>query len=182
MRAAEVFQSIGTGATEPFRPQIRSRMLVYPIDYTMLSGKQFAALAAGCRRIGEGKAYLALYGTAEAGWAGTYQHRLVDLADYADYRSPGNLILEHLLFSTLGTWGVVTSESGEALVGGPELIHDLRAHLGSPEEAMIDSFVRDQRAVGRSGGSVAWVEPLLSHLYGAAAHGMWHDRDGDGAS
>jgi hypothetical protein len=93
--ARKVFAAFGDD--QPFRRRVKARLLVYPVDYTMLSSQQFGALAAAAAAVGERTAYLAAYGGSEAGWSGTYDHRLIGLDDFHAYKpSPDALILEHL--------------------------------------------------------------------------------------
>jgi hypothetical protein len=178
--AHRVFQSIGTGTRNPFREQIEARTLIYPIDYTMLDEGQFQAVGAAAASVGDQSAYLAPYGTLEAGWAGTYDHSLVALDSYSDYRPGGALILEHLLYSPHGTWGLVTSDDGEALVGGSQgFVKVLRDRLAEKEGVMVRAFVRDSKDMGRGGGNVEWLQPLLVHLYGKArAQRLWDEVNG----
>lgn len=173
--ATRVFRAIGTGVRQPFHEAISDRMLIYPIDYTMLTPDQFGAVAAGAEVVGDTYAYVVSYGTLEAGWAGTYDHRLVGLNDYRTYRPRGAVVLEHLLYSPSGSWGVITSDGGEAVVGGPwAFIDRVRSNLPESEELMATAFVRDQKAVGHGGGNIEWLRPLLRHLYGdAKAEHYW---------
>jgi hypothetical protein len=182
--ATRVYQSIGTGVSEPFRAQLGARMLIYPTDYTMLTSEQFQALSAGAALMGDTSAYVVPYGTLDAGWAGTYDHRLIDLGNYGDYRPPGALVLEHLLYSPTGRWGIVTSDGGEAIVGGSDaFVEEIRSQVGDAEEDMAMAFVRDQRAVGQGGGNIEWLRPLLRHIYGdVGSKRLWDAGDGGAGS
>lgn len=85
---------------------------------TRLEPEQFGVLAAAAATVGDCTAYLAAYGSPEAGWQGTYDHALVTLDDFLDYKPPGTLILEHLLYSPHGAWGVATTDAEYAVAGG----------------------------------------------------------------
>src|SRR4051812_18446945 len=84
----------------PFRPQLPDRVLMYPVDYTMLEPEQFGAVAAAVdAATSEDEAFLAALGEPGSGWGGTYDHAVVALGDYASYKPPDTLVLEHTLFS-----------------------------------------------------------------------------------
>ncbi|MEJ7567735.1 MAG: hypothetical protein WKF41_05660 [Gaiellaceae bacterium] len=155
-------------------------MLIYPISYTMLGREQFGAVAEAAASVGDATAYLVPYGSLEADWAGTYDHRLVAL-EYTDYELEGTLVLEHLLYSPEGKWGVVTSHGDFALVGGTQTVIDaVRGGITADEELMTRAFVRDWRDIGRRGGEIGWLLPLLVHLYGEArTHELWSTEPGD---
>ena len=177
-RAEFAFRTVfgNTSYTMPFSRNVRVRFLIYPIDYTLLDTSQFAAVAAAASQAGDGFAYLAGFGGDEAGWGGTYGHRLVDLDSYADYKpETGADNLEHFLFSPEGKWGLVTSDGQYAVVGGDErFIAVLRAHSPQDEDQMVRAFVRDWREVEQSGGSVAWMPELLEHIFGSErARELW---------
>ena len=173
----EVFRSFDDGTSQPFRKSIEARLLVYPIDYTMLEPEQFGALAAAAATVGDRTAYLAGYGDPEAGWHGTYDHRVVALDDFLDYKPKGQLILEHMLYSPQGAWGVATSHGDYAVAGGRQSFVDaLRRHLPQRENEAVEAFVRDWREIGRGGGHVDWLRPLIEHLYGEhRAATVWSD-------
>ena len=101
----DVFRSFDVRASQVFRESVEARLLIYPIAYTMLEAEQFSALAAAAATVGDFTAYLAAYGDPEAGWEGTYDHRLIALDDFLDYKPEGALILEHLLYSPQGGLG-----------------------------------------------------------------------------
>ena len=142
-------------------------MLLYPIDYTMLEPEQFGALAAAAAAAGDRTAYLAAYGDAEAGWGGTYGHALVSLDDFLDYKPQRDtLILEHMLYSPQGTWGLATSDGEYAVVGGPHVVIDaLRCNLPQREDEAVKAMARDSREVDRD-TDPAWLRSLLAHIYG----------------
>jgi hypothetical protein len=163
----QVFQSFDGWSPQPFRDTIEARLLIYPIDYTMLEAEQFAALAAAAATVGDLTAYVVPYGARESGWEGTYDHSLLTLDDYLDYKPPDTLIIEHLLYSPRGAWGVVTSHGEYAAVGGAQgFVDTLRRHLPQREDEAVEMLVREWREIGRSGGNVSWLRPLIAHLYG----------------
>lgn len=154
--------------TEPFVPTIAARLLLYPIDYTVLDRAQFQAISEAVRETGASEAYLAGFGGEEAGWGGTYGHRLGFLNDYDDYRLVDGVVrLEHFMFGRDGEWGVVTSDGEYALIGGgPQFAATVRDRLGYDEDAVVRSFVAEWRAAGQAGASVGWVPQLLGHVLG----------------
>jgi hypothetical protein len=180
--AMGVFKSIGLRTTEPFNEKIETRILIYPIVYTMLGREHFGAVADAAAAVGDAVAYLAPYGDLEAGWRGTYDHRLVQLDDFSEYKPSDALILEHLLYSPKGAWGVMTSHGDFALAGGsPTFVETLRGHLPE-QEATARAFVRDWKDLGRGGGNIEWLRPLLVHLYGEVkADNLWDHSNGSGA-
>jgi len=154
---------------DPFQPRLGARLLLYPIDNTLLDA-QFEAVATASIHAGVERPYFAGYGGEEAGWGGTYGHRLVDVRSYDDYRydDDGFLIIEHFLFAPRGEWGLVTSHGEYAIVAGTEtFIDDLRSALGYDEVRALGDLVSDWREIGHGGGSVEWVPRLLNHVLGA---------------
>jgi len=168
--AWEVFRSFGIRTSQPFRETMEARLLIYPTNYTRLEPEQFGALAAAAATVGDRSAYLVPYGDPEAGWQGTYDHRLIDLEDFLDYHKPPNvLVLEHLLYSPQGAWGLATSDAEYAVVGGPQgFVDTLRRHLPQREDEAVRALVRDCiRDTGRDADYVeSWLRPLIEHLYG----------------
>lgn len=79
--AARVFRSIGTGAWDIFGDAMSARTLLYPIDYTMLDFRQWNAVAAAARGLGDVSAFIAPYGLLSDGLLGTYDRRLIALSD-----------------------------------------------------------------------------------------------------
>jgi hypothetical protein len=171
--ADAAFQQVFGKASDvdPFDPRIVARLLLYPIDYTSLDRTQFEAVATAAAQIGETTAYWAGFGGEEAGWGGTYDHRIVDLGDHDGYemKDGRHPFLEHFLYSPGGEWGVVTSRgSAFALVGGSEeFIATVRGRLAYDEERVVREFVSDWRELETGGASVDWVPVLLDHVLGA---------------
>jgi hypothetical protein len=166
--AGRLFEQIGLRATQPFSDRLPVRTLIYPIDYTMLSGAQFEALAGAAALEGDEEVYVIPYGSLEGGWGGTYDHRVIRL-EFDDYRPDEELILEHLIYPSEASWGVVTSHGDFAVAGGSkQFIHRLREELGSDESAMAISFLRDSEEIGKSGVNVDWVHRLVAHIFGDA--------------
>lgn len=164
--------------TDPFSPRLSSRLLLYPIDYTVLESAQFDALATASARIGMSRAYFAGYGGEGGDWGKTHSHGLVDLHRYEDYRhGNGSAPLEHFLFAPQGEWGLVTSDGEYALVGGaPDFVADLRECLNYDAEETLRAFISDWREIGLASGSVEWVPTLLRHVFGAEeASRRWTD-------
>jgi hypothetical protein len=156
----------------PFRATVPARLLMYPIDYTMLDGLQFGAIAAAAATAaGEQEAFLAPLGGRGEGWEGTYDHAVVGLHDYACYKPERDtLVLEHALFSPSGAWAVVTSDAEDAAVAGSSAFIDaLRAHLPADDRDMTRRFIGDVRDSGQHGARVDWLEPYIEHLYGPEA-------------
>ncbi len=123
-------------STDPFQPRFGARLLLYPIDYTLLDAAQFEAVATASIHAGVERPYFAGYGGEEAGWGGTYGHRLVDVRSYDDYRydDDGFIIIEHFLFAPRGECALVTSYGEYAIVAGTEtFLDDLRSALGYDE-------------------------------------------------
>lgn len=176
---SEVFRAFDARTSQPFRESIEARLLVYPIDYTMLEPEQFGALAAAAATVGDRTAYLAACGSPEAGWRGTYEHCLVALDDFLDYKPKRDaLVLEHLLYSPQGAWGLATSDGEYAVAGGPQSFVDtLRRHLPQREDEAVKALVRDSMEVGRDGDYVeSWLRPLIEHVYGEdRAVMMWDE-------
>jgi hypothetical protein len=173
----EVFRSFDVGTSHPFRDSIEARLLVYPIDYTMLAPEQFGAVAAAAAIVGDKTAYFAAYGNPEADWRGTSEHGVVALGDFLDYKPERNaLILEHLLYSPQGAWGLATSDGEYAVVGGShDFVDTLRHHLPQREDEAVKAFVRDWTEIGRGDGA-GWLRPLIEHVYGEArAARMWDE-------
>lgn len=153
--------------TDPFGTSVRSRLLLYPIAYTILNPEQYAALGAAsgasCRR-----AYFAAFGGEERGWGGTYAHRLVDLSSYDEYvgANPAGT-LEHFLYGIGGDWGLVTSDGEYALLGGNEaFVASFADALGYDQDLALKTFIYDWREAEQAGASVGWVPILLDHVLG----------------
>ena len=164
--------------TEPFRPRLRSRLLLYPIDYVFLDAGQYDALGTASIRAGVSAAYLAAFGGEEEGWGGTYGHRFVDLHSYADYRfGAGTSPLEHFLFAPTAEWGLVTSDGEYALVAGADsFVAEIRSLLDYNEDGVVRAFVSDWREIERAGGSAEWMPRLLRHIFGAEKQSrLWKD-------
>lgn len=181
--ARRVFRSFD--ASRPFRERMEARMLLYPINYTMLTVEQFRALAEAATAVGDDTAYVVPYAVADASWESTYDHGVVELHAFSDYSPEGTLILEHLLYSPQGRWGLVTSDGGDALLGGSQaFIEAVGEALPEGEEArMVKTFVRDSQYLGRSGGDIDWLHPVLAHLYGETkAHELRDEVNGTNAA
>lgn len=154
--------------TAPFGSELKARLLLYPIDYTILDKDQHGAVAAAARRSGASDAYFAGYGGEDRGWGGTYSHGVVSLSSYDDYRRANAVgTLEHFLFGSDGAWGVVTSDGEYALVGGDRpFIDAVTTALAYDQEATVRAFVADWREAEEAGASVEWVPRLLEHVLG----------------
>jgi hypothetical protein len=133
----------------------------------MLTLEQFEALANAASVEGDEAAYVVPYGSLEAAWGGTYDHRLIGLA-FNEYRPDDELILEHLIYSPAASWAVVTSDSDFAVAGGTErFIETLRSNLSGDEDEMARAFVRDWSDLREKGGANAkWVYPFVAHIFG----------------
>jgi hypothetical protein len=156
------------GSTTPFRDALSARLLLYPIDYTLLDRHQFESLADAARASDATSAYLAGFGGEAAGWPGTYGHCIADLTSYDEYRNANPVYpLEHFLYAPSGAWGLVTFHGEYALVAGSDrFIADLARRLEYDETRAVNAFVRDWRAAGEAGASTEWAVPLLDHVLG----------------
>lgn len=154
--------------TEPFHSRVAARLLLYPIDYTILDPAQFQAVAAASLRIGIDCAYLVGFSGKNADWGVTYGHRLVDLRNYDDYASFEDASnLEHFLFAPTGAWGLVTSDGEYALIGSSKTFAaDIRDQLSYEPEETVRRFVSDWREAEQEGATVEWVPTLLDHVFG----------------
>jgi hypothetical protein len=153
---------------EPFVAEITGRLLLSPIDYTLLDRIQFEAVAAASLSRGIESAFHAEFGRDDVRWGKTYNHRTVDLQDYADYRGVDDaLSVEHFLFSPTGGWGVVTSDGEYAVIGGDtSFVDDVRRRLGYEDEIVLNAFVTKWRELEQAGAVVHWVPKLLDHVLG----------------
>jgi hypothetical protein len=154
--------------TDPFSEALPARLLLYPIDYTLLDAEQVEAVARAARRYGNNPAYFAGFGGEERGWGGTYGHCLVDLGSFDDYRGANKVgNLEHFLFGMSGEWAAVTSDGEYALVAGDEpFVREVAAALDYDQDQVLRSFISDWREAGGAGASVQWVPALLDHILG----------------
>jgi hypothetical protein len=161
--------------SQPFAAEVRDRVFVYEIDYTMLDAQQFHAVSAAALTAGDSEAYLAGLGALDTGWEATYDHALVTLDDFEDYRADNALILEHALFSPRGAWGVVTSDARYAVAAGDSAFAEVvRSRLGRDDEAMLWSFLGDW--LPQPGFRKDWLAPFIAHLRGEQSGARIWDR------
>lgn len=94
---------------------------------------------------------------------------LVTLDDFASY-SENDPVIEHVLFSPAGRWGVLTTDEEFAFVAGSQAFIDvLERGLTEPVEERVEALLRDQRSLASAGSDVAWVPTVLEHLFGSAS-------------
>lgn len=112
-------------------------------------------------------------GEIEDGQLRTDPLSLVTLDDFAAY-SANEPIIEHVLFSPAGRWGVLTTEEEVAFVAGSEaFIAVLERDLTEPVDERVEAFLRDQRSLASAGSDVAWVPTVLEHVFGSAFPGRF---------
>lgn len=144
-------------------------MLLYPIEYTMLGPEHYEALSAAAEIVGESDAYLGVLAPGETEWSENYDHKLLSLGRYIEYRPDRHtLLLEHVIYSRLGAWGILTSHAGYAIVGGgsARFMQVFRNELQADEEEMLAEFLRHMNEWAANGADVTWVRPVIACVYG----------------
>lgn len=151
-------------------------MILYGVR-NELSEEQFRVIADAALRAGDTDAYISFLG-GYGGW-GTpndtlhpdfelADHLRFDLAMYPprDFGDDWWKIIEHVIYSPHGAWGVMTSLEGYALAAGPasfrEQLIESDIFAGSLERFLAEWKTARDRSEART----SWIPTLLDNLYG----------------
>jgi len=157
----------------PFDPGVEARAVLYPVTGYHLSRDQFDALSAAAADVGEDRATCVLTDPELRQVISPARPRVeFALAEYEAYRAltfgPIPLLGENAIMSAAGAWGVLISQEGHALIGGPRTFLDSfsRAYprgLAADEAAFVAAWERNAASIG---SETSWVGALLSHIHG----------------
>jgi hypothetical protein len=152
-----------------FTSDVPCRGLIYPITY-WLDEKTFEALRSAASGENDQSFYLAFPEKPRTS-DGPLPDRWRVPFDYAPYRAVADLPLEMAHYSTTGKWGVLTTSSQIALVGGSQMFAaSLERKLDNDFEENARRFLHDYFADAQIGGwKTDWLPPLMTHLFGADA-------------
>lgn len=145
-----------------FQPLLTHRLLIYPQIFS-LNSNQLISLAKAASIHAETKFVLSiteLYESEET------KHWLFSLDDFNSYRSMQlNPVLENVIFSTNGNWGIRFTQDMYAIVAGSELfVNSLVQHWPTDIKNDISHFLTDIK--NDSHVNNVWLKAFLEHLYG----------------
>lgn len=154
---------------QPFRDDVRSRLLLFPTDGYGLSKNQFDALAAACARIGETNAQCVITEGLSVDHlpSGLEQYRF-SLTAYDGYRILVNstpVAQENAVISDDGTWGLLISQESHAVLGGPLDFVEAFKESYPMADSDVSEFIRAWEGNARRINSdISWMPSLLEHL------------------
>jgi hypothetical protein len=183
--AAEAYKATfrsGDPLEEPLQPWVARRGLLSSFGST-LDRHELRSLTSAIETVGEDGFFVSVtegfsmtpVPDAMRGISGGPERRhwwvpLTLREDYYHLPSGSPFGLDYALYSRQGTWGILCSHFWIAVLGGRDQFVDaLYEALGVPEQVQIQRVLHDQLTDHRKwGANIAWVPPLLAHLYGQA--------------
>lgn len=166
---------------QPLNVQVEGRALLFPVRYE-LSAQMMGALASAAVDLGDDGFFLSvLERPAEAQQDRPY-HWFIPFDTLDHYWSlTYPFVLQSALFSPTGRWGLLISNEGHAVVGGPSrFVAELVGAMADSLDAQADAFLREWRDNRiRHAADVSWVPWLLTNIYGErrAAALIGNERD-----
>lgn len=151
--------------SEPLRPDLEDRALVFPIAYR-LTEDQFAAVVRAARISGDpGICVSAVEGGEDADYPFP-RHWYLQLWETSEYqRLTGIGVLENAIYSPLGKWGIMVSQSDHAVVGGAKTaVEEILSAFPSREDSLrefLDYWDYNERV---HGVSLSWLPSLLTNV------------------
>jgi len=161
----QVFNS--TSAFEmPFVASIQARAILFPIHYIM--EKPFRrALMKAAKDLNEESFYLSVLERPPAEKQDRAYHWHIGFKEVDLYESLGYpFVLENAIYSDRGSWGLMFSHEGHAVIGGPE--NFLESVIKALPDGMkhVEKFIAHWKGnQARFGSDLEWVRKLLNHIY-----------------
>ena len=145
-----------------FQPPLTHRLFIYPQIFS-LNSSQLSTLAKAASIHAETEFILSIteiYGSEET------KHWLISLNDFQAYHSVrSHKMLESVIFSTTGNWGIRFTQDFYAIVAGSELfVNSLVQYWPTDIKNDISQFLTDIKK--ESHINVVWLKAFLEHLYG----------------
>lgn len=165
----QIFQSADPFG-KPFVPTPNRRAVIFP-TYYLLFPKQYDVLVEAVQFLGETHAYYSSTDTYRMGryaW-GEQTHAIIELqrGSYDDiWYGLGQVHWESALYSLHGSWGVLTSNDIDSIVGGPfDLMKFLDSHLDF--EKSVHHFLEYEiNAMNRWNHDTTWIVELITNVFG----------------
>lgn len=154
---------------EPFAPDVEERRLLYPVSYVpdsaLLDAIAFAALETG-----DSGLYWSVMERPESKMQDRTYHWYIPFEEIKVYESfTEPYVLENVLYSPRGQWGIMTSHENHALLGGTTAFFEAmrRVAPGFDDVKQVQAFLsdwKDNRT--RYGAELSWIPRLLRNVYG----------------
>jgi hypothetical protein len=182
--AAPVLHQIFARASpydRPFAPDVEVRRLLYPIGFDLMRLDKevpplrptplFSAVVSAAKTVGDTGFYVSILETIVPPEPGTFDHWFVPFDELDKYDSLGSVtVLEPVLYSPNGRWGIMTCHEDHALFGGTPAFFDAIRRIipGFDDIKQLQRFLSDWKYYAtRRGADVSWVPDFLAHIYGA---------------
>ncbi len=145
-----------------FQNSLSHRLLIYPQIFS-LNNSQFSALAKAASLHGETEFILSiteLYGSEKT------KHWLISSDNLSTYHSVHlNTMLENVIFSITGNWGIRFTQDMYAIVAGSTLfVNTLVQQWPTDIKNDISHFLADLKRDSHINNT--WLKAFLEHLYG----------------
>jgi hypothetical protein len=158
---------------QPFAVGVRERRLLYPIGLTLtnLVFPLLEAIIAAAQEVGDRGFYLSVIERPAPQNQDVPYHWYFHFSELNEYDSLNYaFVLEHVLYSPDGRWGIMLSHEQHALLGGSSAFVDSMCKIipGFDDLKQVLTFLSDWKyyATGR-GADVSWIPGLLTQVYGA---------------
>jgi hypothetical protein len=157
-----LFQSLDAYG-QPFHPGIRQRRIIYEYWYAM-EEPFFTAMREGAALLGEQGFYMTILGRPPEEQRRQAYHYYFTFDEHAAYDYAASM-LENVIFSEHGSWGLLGSAEHFGLLGGTTRFMDyINTTYGQASEqrtAFIEAWNYNQRQYG---SDIAWLPALLNHI------------------
>lgn len=156
---------------EPFQSKIEKRLILYPFQYVP-NNKQYIAIEAAAESIGEKNAYISQIEGYKKGPFREGNHWQVRLSinpfkNGFNHEDGWTGLMETAIYSTHGSWGLISSHEWHAVVGGPNrFIETLAAKFPEVMTQTQNFLAAWKNNRDRYGVKIDWLPNLLAHLYG----------------
>ncbi|MFD2172159.1 hypothetical protein [Tumebacillus lipolyticus] len=153
-----------------FTDNIQAKLLLFPTDGYYLQHEHFNVLCQAISQFGEEDFYLSeIEGDcfSESSTGGSYEHghwEGTSSSTFEDYTDIP-VVLENAIYSTCGSWGVMISHEGHAVLGGSteliELVRSLYPQYVTCEQRFIEYWEYNQREYS---SKIDWMTAFLKQF------------------
>lgn len=153
---------------EPFQPNIKHRMLIYPFRLALnyqFNDPWLDPVVNAIKMMGEDGFYLTAFGKPKPEDQKEPYDWYIPIKDAGNYK---DLLYdrENAIYSVNGRWGIICSDEDHALVGGPRELIDSIIQMVPDMDFRVNEFLEVWKYYyKRNHANIKWLPKMLFHIY-----------------
>jgi hypothetical protein len=156
---------------QPFASNVEARAILYPVSLTLdyTDTPLLEAIISTATKAGDSGFYLSIVERPPPKAQDKPYHWYFPFTEIKTYSSLDYpAILEHVLYSPNGRWGLMISHEDHALLGGTQVFFNTMREIipGFDDINQIQDFLTDWKHYNKEhGADINWIPRLLTHVY-----------------